>query len=95
MRSIVQGGGNLPLVTFWFYLVPFAILICAWPAPCPSCKQPFLLFSFPNWGQAIILQFKNFFTPFVYFKAFLFPSCPHCKISIGESVNGNDPARPF
>ena len=95
MRSTVMDRPGLTLFSFWFYLVPFAVLICAWPAPCPACKKSFLLFSFSNWGEAIILQFKSFFRPIKYLKAFLFPECPHCHLSIGEVSNANDQARPF
>ncbi len=68
------------LFTIWIVLVPIALALLFWPAPCPKCGSPFLLFSLLNLDKAVALLFKSFFNPFRYVMAFLSPSCPHCSL---------------
>jgi hypothetical protein len=70
---------------FVFFAVGMAVLVF-WPAPCPQCNKPFLLWNIRNFWFAVELAFKDAFHPFRYMGRYVFPSCPHCNLSMGAEL---------
>ena len=59
------------LFVVWATLAPFALIAMLWPAPCPRCGGPFLMFSFANMDKAVGFAYRSMFNPFRYLMAFL------------------------
>ena len=73
------------LFAVWAACAAAFLLIAAWPAPCPGCGKPFLLFSVGNWGRWFTYSIQDTFHPFRQLGRLVFPSCPSCDLTIGST----------
>jgi hypothetical protein len=58
-------------------------VLAFWPAPCPQCRQPFLIWSIQNWPYWFRVYLKNTFAPFRYLDQVFNGPCPNCGLSLG------------
>src|SRR2546425_12419100 len=58
-------------------------VLVLWPAPCPQCGRPFLIWSIQNWGHWFRMYLKTTFAPFRYLDLVFNGPCPHCGLSLG------------
>jgi hypothetical protein len=63
-------------------------LLVLWPAPCPRCRRPFLLWSIQNWPYWFRIYLKTSFAPFRYFDRVFNGPCPHCDLPFGAQLKG-------
>jgi len=58
-------------------------VLVLWPAPCPQCGRPFLIWSIQNWGHWFRMYLKTTFAPVRYLDLVFNGPCPHCGLSRG------------
>jgi len=75
LQELLERVGILVVLVGW--------LLALWPAPCPQCRHPFLIWSIQNWPYWFRVYLKSTFAPFRYLDRVYNGPCPHCGLSLG------------